>query len=197
MFGTLGRPGRDGTNSHPCRKISGNTPAAAVSDRRFSNAPSSLSGAAAASRSSAAAGVGAPAGCHPLSVTVASAGRSGCNIFEESLPVNQHMDDIASLGELLFGPDETAAAAEAQDQGLTVTQPGSLLHDPSQWASYVPFCPPGVFSHDHMLVDAPSVSSCHEQGGSSMALACASNWVGFESDRSGLLGTPTSSAGPT
>ena len=66
-------------------------------------------------------------GCHQLTASAAAgvaaaaaaAGRTVCgsNMFDQGVQVNQQMDDLAALGDLLFGPDETAAAAAAEAKG--------------------------------------------------------------------------------
>lgn len=125
-------------------------------------------------------------------------------MFDQTMQVTQQMDDLAALGELLFGPDETAAAAAAESRGhglFASSYAGGGVFSPiaPPWSpSCVPFCPPGVFSHEFSSFAAggppPSTFSSHELAFSN-GLASASNWGGLGGDRNGL-GAPTGSVGP-
>lgn len=148
-------------------------------------------------------------GCHQLPVSAASgvaaaasatAGRPVCgsNMFDQGVQVNQQMDDLAALGDLLFGPDETAAAAaaEAKGGGFLAVYPEIFAPSPSsshQLSHSVPFCPPGVFSHDQSLLGAPSSFASHDHG--FLTGMAFSSWGGLGSDRNGL-GAPYNSVGP-
>lgn len=98
--------------------------------------------------------------CHQLSMTSSLAG----NVFEQQMQLSQQMGDLTALGELLFGPDETAAAAESRGLGMMTAHPGIFSHNASQWAPCVPFCPPGVFSHESYLDGTSPVFTSHEHG---------------------------------
>ncbi|CAM9288929.1 unnamed protein product [Scytosiphon promiscuus] len=112
---------------------------------------------------------------------------------------NQQIDDLSVLGDLLFGPDEAAAAAAAagaRAQSLLSAQihPGVFSHSASsQWGSQgpcVPLCPEGVFSQDAFLISASPFSY---DNGFSGGLASANNWGSALSWDSNGLG---SSVGP-
>ena len=220
MFGNIPRPGKARTTAHRRRK-SGNDIAPVVTGavRRYSvSAPSTspvefaggVPSPAAPSRMSVGGGGGGGgggmgmgiSGCHQVPAVgagvAAAPGRPVCgSMFDQGLQVNQQMDDLAALGDLLFGPDETAAAAaaEAKGNGFLAAYPDMFAPTTSQqWNSpYVPFCPPGVFSHDQSLLGAPSSFASHDPA--FLTGMAFSNWGGLGSERHGL-GAPPSSVGP-
>ncbi|CAM9642952.1 unnamed protein product [Pylaiella littoralis] len=128
--------------------------------------------------------------------------------------VGPRSDDLAILGNLLFGPEEAAAAAAGTiSQNLRKAHslnpvafsasPNESSLSPLPWGTTslacVPLCPPGVFSEDTAFYGEDSISSSSFEHGFSAGLAsaaaaaaaaaAASNWGGGEvgeGDRSGL-----------
>lgn len=108
----------------------------------------------------------------------AAAGRAGGNVFEQNTSVNQQMDDLAALGDLLFGPDDIAATADLKATGAHT---GIFSPNASQWAPCAPFSAPEIFPQDQSLfgVASTSSSSTNDLG-----------WGALVGDRN-MLGMPT------
>lgn len=108
----------------------------------------------------------------------AAAGRAGGNVFEQNTSVNQQMDDLAALGDLLFGPDDIAATADLKATGAHA---GVFSPNASQWAPCTPFSVPEIFPQDQSLFGvSPSASlSTNDLG-----------WGALVGDRN-MVGMPT------
>lgn len=132
--------------------------------------------------------------------TATTAGRSGGGgMFESSAKFSQKNDDLATLGDLLFGPDETAAAAEAEARGngLVASHPGLFSQNIMQWTPGGPFCPTEVFLHDQsLMLGAHSPFSSNEHVFSHGLTSSALNWGGIGGDRNSSLGVPIGGVGP-
>lgn len=106
-------------------------------------------------------------------------------IFSLGPQGSQQIDDLSILGDLLFGPNEAAAAAAAagtRAQSLLAAHlnPSVFSYSPgAQWGAQgpcVPLCPQGVFSQESSLL-SPSPFSSYEQGFSA-GVTSAANWSG-------------------
>lgn len=87
------------------------------------------------------------------------------------------MDDLSVIGDLLFGPDETAAAvaaAGARAQSLLAVRrtPSVFSYSAGAQGPCVPLCPRGVFSQEL----SPSSISSYDQGFSA-GVASAASWA--------------------
>lgn len=106
----------------------------------------------------------------------AAAGRAGGNVFEQNTSVNQQMDDLAALGDLLFGPDDIAATADLKATGAHA---GVFSPNASQWAPCTPFSAPEIFPQDQSLFGVPSSASLSSNDLGWGALVGDRNMVGM------------------
>ena len=106
----------------------------------------------------------------------AAAGRAGGNVFDPHMNVNQQMDDLSALGDLLFGPDDTAATAELRGPSAPS---GVFSPHASQWAPCVSFNQPEIFAHDAALFGMTTTSAMSSND-------FTSSWGALVNDRNNI-----------